>query len=327
MEVLNGRKVVESLQVSSLEPGCHEFWFRPSTNATGQGWLLPVFVKKGQHPGRAIVITAGVHGDELNGVLTAQKLISELRDSEIKGSVMVVPEINQSGINASTRHFIPSDPDAPPVDLNRVFPGKEGGSSAEQYIYSIWHKLLMPNAEKAIDLHTQTKGAEYPLYIFADYRIPASVEMARWMAADAIMDDPGDPGILETVWNQNNIPSITVEVGTGKLMQLDLVERAVKGVLNILKSESILSEEPVKEGEEPFEGKKLTSIRAESGGYFIPQVTMGQQVTQGELLVIQHDSFGQECHRYLAPCDGFVLSKNLDPLREPGALLVRLLHD
>ncbi|KEQ16289.1 succinylglutamate desuccinylase/aspartoacylase family protein [Endozoicomonas numazuensis] len=327
MEVLKGRKVVESLHVSSLTPGCHEFWFRPSTNATGQGWLLPVFVKKGRQPGRAIVVTAGVHGDELNGVLTAQKLIAELRDSEINGSVMVVPEINQPGINASTRHFIPSDPDAPPIDLNRVFPGKEEGSSAEQYIGAIWHKLLMPNAEKAIDLHTQTKGAEYPLYVFADYRISDCVAMARWMAPDAIMDDPGDPGILETVWNQNNIPSITVEVGTGKLMQLDLVERAVQGVLNILKSENVLPEAPIHPSRNAYEGKKLTSIRAKSGGYFIPQVAMGQQVKKEELLVIQHDSFGQECGQYFAPCDGYVLSKNLDPLREPGALLIRLLHN
>lgn len=38
------------------------------------------------------------------------------------------------------------------------------------------------------------------------------------MQPDCVLNDPGDPGILETVWNRSGIPSITVEVGMGNLL-------------------------------------------------------------------------------------------------------------
>ncbi|MCX9457775.1 deacylase, partial [Vibrio cholerae] len=43
-------------------------------------------------------------------------------------------------------------------------------------------------------------------------------------------------------------------------------------------------------------------------------------------LAIQWNAFGEEIERYHAPCAGYVLSINSDPLRESGSLLVRLLH-
>ena len=43
----------------------------------------------------------------------------------------------------------------------------------------------------------------------------------------------GDDGVLETVWNRSGIPSITVEVGAGKVLQPDMIARSVDGVINI----------------------------------------------------------------------------------------------
>ncbi|MFA0464387.1 succinylglutamate desuccinylase/aspartoacylase family protein, partial [Vibrio sp. 10N.261.45.F1] len=98
----------------------------------------------------------------------------------------------------------------------------------------LWDRLLKHNATFAVDLHTQTRGAVYPLYVFADYRVEQCLEMARLMQPDCVLNDPGDPGILETVWNRSGIPSITVEVGMGKFTQPDMIQRAVDGVFNIL---------------------------------------------------------------------------------------------
>lgn len=72
-DVIQGHKVIQALDVEDLPSGEHKFWFRIATNALSQWQHLPVLVFKGQKPGKKLMITAGVHGDEYNGVLAAQK--------------------------------------------------------------------------------------------------------------------------------------------------------------------------------------------------------------------------------------------------------------
>jgi predicted deacylase len=326
-DVLNGHPVISQLNVDDLPMGCHRFWFEAQTNGVGQNHHLPVVVYRGEQSqnARKIMVTAGVHGDELNGVITAQKVIQKLVNEEIHGTVIIIPMINVSGMLMHSRDFISSDPDASPANLNRIFPGNPNGDASQRFTHSIWQNLLSHNADLAIDLHTQTRGAEYPLYVFADYRIPAAIKMARLINPDCIFDDPGDDGVLETQLNKSGTPAITVEVGSGKVLQPDLIERSVNGVMNILHSENIISTKIDQPHYACFEGKETVTIRANVGGFALPQVKVSESVQSKQLISIQYDSFGSEKQRYYAPADGYVLSVNQDPMREPGALLVRLL--
>lgn len=324
-DVVQGQRVIQTLDVDDLSLGEHQFWFQASTSGIAQQQLIPVRVFKGRSSGPKLMITAGVHGDELNGVLAAQQVARELVGQSVYGCVTIVPTINITGMLNHSRDFITSAPDASSVNLNRFFPGKEDGSTAERFLANLWRKLLKPNATMAIDLHTQTSGAVYPLYAFADYRLPVALEMARLMDPDCILDDPGDPGILETVWNRNGIPSITVEVGMGKVTQLDMVQRAVDGVLNVLRQHQMVSGDVNPPQHTCVEGSHIVTVRAESGGFIIPQVALLDTVVEGQLLAIRYNAFGEEAKRYVAPSDGVVLSHNTDAMREPGGLVVRLL--
>ncbi|MBO0217088.1 succinylglutamate desuccinylase/aspartoacylase family protein, partial [Vibrio sp. Vb2880] len=67
-DMIQGHQVIQSLNVADLNSGEHKFWFRIATNALSQWQHLPVLVFKGEKPGKKIMITAGVHGDEYNGV-------------------------------------------------------------------------------------------------------------------------------------------------------------------------------------------------------------------------------------------------------------------
>ncbi|MGF1704328.1 succinylglutamate desuccinylase/aspartoacylase family protein [Enterovibrio baiacu] len=322
---IDGLDVISALDVTTLEAGQHKFWFRISTDAVSQHQHLPVWVFKGSKLGKNIVITAGVHGDEYNGVLAAQQIARELKDKDIAGCVTIVPTVNLTGMKHHTRDFVSSDPDVSNGNLNRFFPGDATGNDIQRYIYALWHHLLQPNAELAIDLHTQTSGTVYPLYTFADFRIDDAVQMARLMNPDAILNDPGDPGILETVWNENGIPSITVEVGMGRYTDVELVQRTTRGVMNIFKHHGMI------EGETmtfvpAVEGEKVTSIRAEQGGFILPQAELMQFVEEGQLLAIQYDSFGEEIHQYRAPESGILLSQNIESMRAAGSLVARIIH-
>ncbi|MCX2789033.1 succinylglutamate desuccinylase/aspartoacylase family protein [Vibrio sp. Sgm 5] len=323
-DVIQGHQVIQSLDVKDLPAGEHKFWFRIATNALSQWQHLPVLVFKGEKPGKKIMITAGVHGDEYNGVLAAQKTARELIGKDIAGTVTVVPTINLTGMLNHSRDFFSADPDASPANLNRFFPGDANGNEANRFLFALWNNLLKPNAELAIDLHTQTTGAAYPLYVFADFRIEQSLEMARLINPDAILNDPGDAGVLETVWNNSGIPSITIEVGMGRYTEQDLIDRTVTGIFNILARHDVVTSE-VAEITPCLEGKDIISIRAELGGFVLPQVKMMDKVEQGQLVAIQYDSFGDEIQRYTAPTEGTVLSHNIESIRAPGSLVVRLI--
>ncbi|CAK4074303.1 succinylglutamate desuccinylase/aspartoacylase family protein [Vibrio sp. MarTm2] len=317
---------IQALDVNALEAGEHKFWFAVATDAIGHPQTLPVRVFKGQNPGKRFMITAGVHGDEQNGILTAQQIARELVGKAIAGVVTIVPTVNLSGIARHSRDFHSAAPDSSSANLNRVFPGSPTGDDASRYANSLWENLLKPNADLAIDLHSQTSGSAYPLYAFADYRLEDAIRMARLINPDVILNDPGDPGILETVYNRAGIPSITIEVGIGRYTDLVMVERATKGVMNILKSYEALSGN-VDESEVPcVEGEQIVSVRASQGGFVICHVDLMQTVCEGEKLATQYNSFGDEIEVYYSPINGTVISHNVESVRAPGSLVVRLIQ-
>lgn len=77
-------------------------------------------------------------------------------------------------------------------------------------------------------------------------------------------------------------------------------------------------------GIETYYCNDLTSIRATRGGYSDIFVDLNEDVTEGQVFASQFNAFGDVRMNYTAPWDGRVLSIGTDPIREPGALMVRL---
>ncbi len=329
---IDGIAIINELNVDNLPAGTHQFWFRASTNALSQWHHLPVWVFKGEKSGKKVMITAAVHGDEYNGVLTAHQIARKLKGKVQAGCVTLVPTLNIPGMLHHSRDFFSSDPDVSDGNLNRHFPGNLAGNEPQRFIYTIWQHLLVNNAELAIDLHTQTSGTTYPLYLFADFRLPDALKMARLMQPDAILNDPGEAGVLETVWNEHGIPSITAEIGIGRYTDSEMVEKATFGVLNILRHYHLIDNhnKAISTVTEPrpcaIETNAVTSIRAQKGGFILPQVTLLEPVIKDQLLALQYNCFGELINEYKAPCDGIVLSHNVESMRAEGALVVRLIH-
>ena len=79
-DVINGKKVVSSLNTADLEPGKrHLLYFQGVQMSTGQYWYVSVIVAKGAKPGKRITLTSGVHGDEMSSVHTVQTVMNQLK--------------------------------------------------------------------------------------------------------------------------------------------------------------------------------------------------------------------------------------------------------
>lgn len=108
-----------------------------------EAWLLC-----GAHPGKTLVVTAGVHGCEYVGILALQKLVEMLDCATLFGQVILLPLVNSKGFFAGVKQLNPADG----RNLNREFPGKEDGTETQRMAWTI-EKLLYPEADFLLDLH------------------------------------------------------------------------------------------------------------------------------------------------------------------------------
>lgn len=77
---------------------------------------IPVYVFNAKSAGPTILIQAGLHGDEINGIEIVRRMISEKRIKIKTGAVIAVPILNIFGFI----HFSRDVPDG--KDVNRSFP-------------------------------------------------------------------------------------------------------------------------------------------------------------------------------------------------------------
>jgi len=108
---------------------------------------VPIIVERAKEDGPTLLITGGIHGNEVNGIEIVRQLVSKGYNKPQRGMVICIPVVNIFGFLNKTREF----PDG--RDLNRVFPGSLRGSLASRFAYHII-KEISPLAEYCIDYHT-----------------------------------------------------------------------------------------------------------------------------------------------------------------------------
>jgi predicted deacylase len=123
---------------------------------SGDDVELPVHVWRGPTPGPAVLISAAVHGDELNGIGIIRRLILNPPFVLKAGTLVFVPVVNLLGYERHSRYL----PDR--RDLNRVFPGSERGSLARRYAHRFFDEIVR-RCDFGIDFHTAAvRRVNYP---------------------------------------------------------------------------------------------------------------------------------------------------------------------
>jgi uncharacterized protein len=97
---------------------------------------LPVFIKRSKQEGPVVLISGGVHGDEINGIVTVKRMLEEDMFEPVKATLIFIPLVNVYGFLSNSRTF----PDG--RDLNRSFPGSNKGSLASQIAHIITTEII-----------------------------------------------------------------------------------------------------------------------------------------------------------------------------------------
>ena len=75
-----------------------KFPFIPDSSFEASYLNMPIFAARGAEAGPTLCITAGVHGDELNGVEVARRAFERADPETMRGSLIALPAINAEGV-------------------------------------------------------------------------------------------------------------------------------------------------------------------------------------------------------------------------------------
>ncbi len=330
-DVIDGKPVVTALDVNELEPGRrHVLFFRGVATPTGQHWHVSVTVARGARPGRRVVLVSGVHGDEMSSIRAVQTVMNQLDPATMSGTVMAVTDVSRPAMEGMQRRWPSSGRGIDLVDMNREWPGNENGpTAASRHAALLFHHLLRPNADVAIDFHTGTTGFEVTAFNIGDMGVPAVRAMLELYPVGHVFDNPVYPGVLHNAFMDVGIPSFTPEIGAARVLDPGMIALFVEGTLNVLKHHGILAGPMGRTARDVrvFVGNAAFAVLATAGGIVEFLVKLDDRVEVGQKVAVQRNGFGEVVAEYATAVAGAVAGLRSDAMAEPGNPLAFILFN
>src|SRR4051812_8134749 len=130
---MDSRESIFSICGIRIVPGeTREIYLKASESFLSNAIQIPVTVMRGANAGPTCFVVAAIHGDEINGADIVRRLIFDIDQEKLSGTLIAIPVVNIPGFLMQTRH-LPYN-----RDLNRFFPGKKKGNNAERIAYKIF---------------------------------------------------------------------------------------------------------------------------------------------------------------------------------------------
>ena len=304
---------ISELDVNQLERGKKNACLLDiSPRVEGGWWQLPLLTVTGSNPGPILVVFAGVHGDEYEGVEAIPRIAEEVDPPHLRGTLLMVPVCNMAAYATATRNS--------PVDglnLARVFPGSETGTLTQRIAYWLTSKFISA-ADFFIDLHSAGVVGDIPTlagYIHSDDDMGRrSLAAARVFGAPILWGHPPPipPGRSITAALELGVPCLYTEAAGAGRARPDDVDCFTRGVLNVMQHLNMLAGEPAAAPTPQHllgDGNMDEVMSAPMAGYFRPRVELLQEVQSGQLVGTIHDPLGAVLAELHAEKDGIVIMR------------------
>lgn len=274
---------------------------------------IPIIVQRSKIDGPTILFSAGIHGDEINGVEIVRQLITKKINKPKKGTIICIPIINMFGFINMSRQF----PDG--RDLNRVFPGSKKGSLASRFAYHILTEI-MPLVDYAVDFHAGGASRFNAPQIRLAPNSPELKELADVFNAPFTLFSKNIAGSFRNASQKLNVKMLLFEGGKSLNINESVADAGVNGVKRILAHLEMLDPKHLVEKQESntIYIEKSAWIRAKCSGLLHDQNTIGSFVKKGTVLAIITDPFGKFERKIKAPNDGYIINANLSPIVYQG---------
>ena len=274
---------------------------------------VPVIIERSKKPGPTVLITAGIHGDEINGVEIVRQIIAKGINKPKKGTIICIPVINVFGFIHMDREF----PDG--RDLNRVFPGGKGGSLASRVAHKLMAEIV-PHADLILDFHTGGSDRFNASQIRIVKNETALDELAQVFGAPFIYYSKNINKSFRNSCYKLGIPILLFEGGKSFNIDNAITNTGVNGAKRVLHHLEMLGRQ-FKVSKPKNNCIKITDskwVRAKHSGMFKADVFANIHVKKGDVLGHITDPYGSFNYFVKAPNDGYIFNVNESPIIYQG---------
>jgi len=280
---------------------------------------VPIIIERAKKPGPIILFTAGIHGDEVNGVEIVRQLIASGINKPKIGTIICIPVINIFGFINLKREF----PDG--RDLNRVFPGSVDGSLASRVAHKLIHDIV-PYVDYIIDFHTGGSGRFNAPQIRISKENRHLNELAKAFAAPFVLYSKNLNKSFRNTCYKLGKPMLLFEGGKSFHIDETITNHGVNGSKRILKHLGMLNTNT-----KVSKPKKDTVFinesrwqRASFSGMFRATIAISSHVKKGGILGHITDPYGKLNHAVKAQNAGYIINVNESPIVYQGDALFHI---
>ena len=284
------------------------FAIAASESFAGAPVAVPVVVLHGTEPGPVLCLTAGIHGDEINGVEVVRRSVEQIEPEGQRGTVLAVPIVNLHGYRRGSRYL----PDR--RDLNRYFPGRARGSTASRIAQAVFDRVVR-RCDHLLDFHTGSFQRVNLPHVRGDLSDAGVTALSQGLDGWLVLDHPGGSGTLRRAAVDVGIPAITFEVGAPYRVEEKAVARGLLGVHAVM---AHLGMRGIPSVGGPNVVERSRWVRVDDGGLLMTDTALGQRVEAGELLGIVVDPISNQRSEVRSPRSGQILGMAFSQVVIPG---------
>ena len=287
---------------------------------TDTNMAIPVFVRRGKRAGPTLLVSAAIHGDELNGIEIISRLINSKAIKTIKGTLIAVPFVNGYGVLSQSRYL----PDR--RDLNRSFPGSKKGSLAGR-IANLFLDEIVSKCDVGIDLHTGAIHRTNLPQIRANLDDEQTLKLAKAFAVPVLINANIRDGSMREAASEMGVPILLYEAGEALRFDELSIRAGLKGVLNVMRHLGMLNKSRSKANAvEPIVARQSGWVRANESGFVTHEKRLGDYVDEGDVLASIKDPFGGVLGVVTSHAKGIIIGKQNIPLTQEGEAMYHIAY-
>lgn len=274
--------------------------------------LVPVIVERAKVDGPTVLLMAGLHGDEINGVEVIRRVIRKGFNKPQIGTIICLPVFNIFGFLNVKREL----PDG--RDLNRSFPGSESGSLAAQFAYHFM-KEITPHVDYVIDFHTGSSQRNNFPQIRCVFKDEESLELARIFNPPLILNSSYIAKTIREALSKQGKKMLLFEGGKTNSIEEFIVEEGLNGVKRFLNHLDMRSFKiDISKDRSPIYLDESKWLRSPNSGMFQATVKNGAKVAKGDTIGIVTDPYGKIERKIKATFEGYIICLNESPVVYKG---------
>jgi predicted deacylase len=235
---------------------------------------LGVVVGRRRGP-RAFVI-GGTLAQDGSGLAVARGVVEAIDPDALAGSVLALGLADAVAVEPGPSLLAVDDADSSPR------------ARAARWLLT----LLAGKAAFGVEVRSGPFGRTTWPHLRADLKEDGLAPLARAFGTEIVVDVPGSAGSLRRAAGASGVATLVFEGGEAGRFDAGFVERAVDGVMNLLRARKMLAGKP----ETPSwraTVHEVVWLAAPAAGWLVPLQLPGALVAGGEVLARLHDASGR----------------------------------